>query len=605
MTGFSTPSTSLSDYADAALSQAVAAMRPGWIVLRDCMLGPDGSLRPARVQYAFLHAQVGIALLDVVPGPTAANAVERLRRQFVAAGFGVEFLSTLQIRYLCVPLRAIADLSWLLDQEFSRQPSSKPPQNDAWVATAQSLLLAQPLQEQPRAAARRADYQSQQSHLRMNQQPAKRPRSVGPMNSARWLVFFWGFIGTTVGGGVLLLEYLGPPTERASLTRATGPGLALDARSPRDGLLSHQEADGVTKGAPALPVNFKGTAKFPAWDTIQISNVIAEAQGPIDADPQRAIIENEQAITELQRRLKRFEPEIDSNLGIDASTLAGPSDRPLTALTPPPDRGPLASAPTLAGEVEDPSTPVVPLAEGAAASVTNSVLQPAHDPSDDTAALSPVDGPMPSPRGDESISPEVHPASAAAMLEPAATSPDMLPDNLQDRAAAATVTVTSPIPPTAKQDPILAQSPSALLDRDASVSLPEPASTAKASVLLKATSPHRPEITPLRATPTATLTEMMIHRADALLQRADISAARLLYERAAAAGSGHAATAMGKTFDATFLSALGVTGVGTNPALATAWYRRAVELGDPEARIRLQAAPPETSRTSLTEGMQP
>ena len=90
-----------------------------------------------------------------------------------------------------------------------------------------------------------------------------------------------------------------------------------------------------------------------------------------------------------------------------------------------------------------------------------------------------------------------------------------------------------------------------------------------------------------------------------MLQRGDVSAARLLYERAVAAGSGRAATAMGKTFDPTFLDKIGVTGMGADPALAASWYRRAAGLGDEEARTRLQASLPATRSTSSTSGKRP
>lgn len=82
--------------------------------------------------------------------------------------------------------------------------------------------------------------------------------------------------------------------------------------------------------------------------------------------------------------------------------------------------------------------------------------------------------------------------------------------------------------------------------------------------------------------------ETMVRRGDALLLQGDISAARLFYDHAAAAGSGHAATAMGKTFDPAFLTRIGVVGLSADSSAAGTWYRRGIELGDDEARIRLQ-----------------
>jgi hypothetical protein len=104
---------------------------------------------------------------------------------------------------------------------------------------------------------------------------------------------------------------------------------------------------------------------------------------------------------------------------------------------------------------------------------------------------------------------------------------------------------------------------------------------------------------------TAALAEVMVRRADALLQHGDVSAARLLYERAAAAGSGHAATAMGRTFDTAFLAGISVVGLSADPALAAKWYRRGLDLGDEEARVRLQIVQPAPSRTNIATEAHP
>ncbi len=98
---------------------------------------------------------------------------------------------------------------------------------------------------------------------------------------------------------------------------------------------------------------------------------------------------------------------------------------------------------------------------------------------------------------------------------------------------------------------------------------------------------------------TAALAERMVRRADALLQHGDVSAARLLYERAAAAGSSHAATAMGRTFDAAFLTGIGVVGLSADPLLAAKWYHRGLGLGEDELRVRLQILQPAPGRTSI------
>ncbi|NKE44959.1 hypothetical protein HB662_09225 [Roseomonas frigidaquae] len=72
---------------------------------------------------------------------------------------------------------------------------------------------------------------------------------------------------------------------------------------------------------------------------------------------------------------------------------------------------------------------------------------------------------------------------------------------------------------------------------------------------------------------------LLIARGDEMLARGDISAARLLYTRAASAGSAAAATAMGRSFDPAVLGELGARGIRPDPEQAAYWYRRATELG--------------------------
>jgi hypothetical protein len=84
----------------------------------------------------------------------------------------------------------------------------------------------------------------------------------------------------------------------------------------------------------------------------------------------------------------------------------------------------------------------------------------------------------------------------------------------------------------------------------------------------------------------------LIRRGDEFLAIKDIAAARLFYERAAAAGSGHAATLAGKTYDPRYLKETGARGLSPNPAKAAEWYRKAADLGDADAATWLQGLPP-------------
>jgi TPR repeat protein len=72
---------------------------------------------------------------------------------------------------------------------------------------------------------------------------------------------------------------------------------------------------------------------------------------------------------------------------------------------------------------------------------------------------------------------------------------------------------------------------------------------------------------------------MLVDRGDELMKRADVSAGRLFYERAADAGIPEAALRLGASYDPAFLTRAGIKGVQGDPALAARWYKRARDLG--------------------------
>jgi hypothetical protein len=81
--------------------------------------------------------------------------------------------------------------------------------------------------------------------------------------------------------------------------------------------------------------------------------------------------------------------------------------------------------------------------------------------------------------------------------------------------------------------------------------------------------------------------DLLLRRADALFATGDLTAARLLYARAAAAGEARGATGAGMTFDPEILSQLGARGIQPDAAAAQAWYRLALVLGDASAAEHL------------------
>jgi TPR repeat protein len=82
--------------------------------------------------------------------------------------------------------------------------------------------------------------------------------------------------------------------------------------------------------------------------------------------------------------------------------------------------------------------------------------------------------------------------------------------------------------------------------------------------------------------------ESLLRRGDEFLGFGDIAAARLFYERAAKAGSGLAAMLAGKTYDPLYFAEIGARGMVADRAKAMDWYSKAVALGDPEAKTRLE-----------------
>jgi hypothetical protein len=81
----------------------------------------------------------------------------------------------------------------------------------------------------------------------------------------------------------------------------------------------------------------------------------------------------------------------------------------------------------------------------------------------------------------------------------------------------------------------------------------------------------------------------MLSKADRMLEKGDVVAARAVYQRAAEMGSAAAALMLATTYDPNRLWSLGALGMVGNKERAKQWYARASELGSPEAKVRLLA----------------
>jgi hypothetical protein len=79
----------------------------------------------------------------------------------------------------------------------------------------------------------------------------------------------------------------------------------------------------------------------------------------------------------------------------------------------------------------------------------------------------------------------------------------------------------------------------------------------------------------------------LLARANRLLGAGDVLAAQNVFAHAASSGSAPAATGLAKTYDPAFLAEIGARATSPDIAIATAWYQRAVVMGDGEAADRL------------------
>jgi TPR repeat protein len=79
----------------------------------------------------------------------------------------------------------------------------------------------------------------------------------------------------------------------------------------------------------------------------------------------------------------------------------------------------------------------------------------------------------------------------------------------------------------------------------------------------------------------------LLKRAKGLLAIGDITAARLLLERAADAQEAEAALMLAGTYDPQVLGVQDMRSITPDPAMARAWYQKAAQLGSADARRRL------------------
>ncbi len=111
-------------------------------------------------------------------------------------------------------------------------------------------------------------------------------------------------------------------------------------------------------------------------------------------------------------------------------------------------------------------------------------------------------------------------------------------------------------------------------------------SNAPAPVKLETPKPDSPKPPPGMP---ASVQRTLVDRGNAMLSLGDVSAARMLFTRAAESGIGIAAFKLANTYDPVFLRENNLLGIKPDPAAAEAWYRKAAAMGEVEAEQRLKS----------------
>ncbi|MGI4952083.1 MAG: hypothetical protein ACRYGM_09780 [Janthinobacterium lividum] len=184
-----------------------------------------------------------------------------------------------------------------------------------------------------------------------------------------------------------------------------------------------------------------------------------------------------------------------------------------------------------------------------------------------------------------------HPAAPTASVELAAATEPARPSLPEQPKVTAGPVVPIVVPAAAEPVQPVREAAAHLPPPQPAAPLPNRAATAP-TVLGDSTPAMVAATTPVTAASTSpVMVDAMTRRGLAMLELGDVSAARLLLARAASAGSGAAAYAMGTTFDAATLERIGAVGIQPNPASAAVWYRLAVQQGDDRGRLMLSTPP--------------
>jgi hypothetical protein len=619
------------------LAAALAGMEPGWIVVRDCGLPPARpGQRPSRIPFTLLHPDFGIVLLEFLPLHTG-DAARRMRLRLAAADLDGADRDRIPILHIQLERERALRLGPALDDALARRRGQFGRPSAHWLDSVLDVLLDRGGQAAAAVAAVPA-LRPEPPHPRTGRPRLLAVGGLGAMGLAAALLLHdvaWRPVPAGIPNAVLLAggvaeatavpahhamsETGDEPSETGNEASETGDEAAPSSSASSGGgpvaraeaapanslpaVLDGTPAHGVeaadTPAAPAEPAEDVGTPAplgvaamgDPAPDLSAAQPPVAEAppDPPVPAD----------------REAPPPAPAAET-----APAIALPADPVLTSGMATADIAPAAEPPPVPdpAQAAAPAEPDIPsLAQGRApAIVMQAVLpgdigaEPEPSPPSPVAQAEAPQPTAPDPEPAELVTPplatpQAAPADTTAAPDPAVaagTAPDVAtppanPAYAETQSPSPSVADPAPpagMPPTPPPMPVLAAMPAPPVEE---VAVPPAAPLP----LIQATPPVA--ATPARSAPIAAamspaLLAALIRRGDAMLALGDISAARLLYERAAAGGSGAAALAAGRSHDPAFLAEIGAQGLRADPDAAATWYRRALELGETAAAAPLR-----------------
>jgi hypothetical protein len=564
---------------DRLLLEALAGMRAGWVVLRDAVLPSDGPSPELRVEYVLAHPDVGIAVLEILPAGPVLGAAQRIRRQFEAGGKASAQRGAPPVAQVRLHHTELDELEAALDEAFSRQDPAVPARcGETWLPALKGMLRATSMQ----AASETKPMDVPRVPLRaVADLPEDNPRHISKHNPRiKVLAASWSGAFVVAAGIAAVLPGGGPAPERPASPLAAPPAVAAEPAppEPRGAPISadvragaaeaagHRNAPSFPLIAPAAPAP-SGAPAAPAPSGATAATSIAKAEASAAPRPRQSL--------PMPSAVGMPGPPETPALRAAAVPLADAVDSASPSGGDPAGQMPAPSAPEPSAPA---STAGAPPTTAPPADLALTRAEPASEAGEPAAAARTAPQAAPIPGQAEDPSP---PAAVAATPGAASTAVAADPPGARQGPAGRRDAVPDGEPPQARNaNPVRADA-GAPVARPAA---PEPQSEAAAP---EADETERQA----KATPSMppALVEALVSRGDAMVARRDISAARLLYERAAAAGDARAASALARTYDPAFLAEVGARGVHGDAALAAAWYRKAVSLGDGSRLARVEA----------------